>query len=92
MQTFSLGEILSVTTGKKLSEDCGKAVFDHLTGGDTTAVSRETLRDQVREVILTQHPALKDIVVPTLHNQKEVEAWLNSIATSPAQLTLVVPA
>ncbi len=64
---FSLGALLSVTTGMLLTESFGDVheVFDHFYPG-IMQMGMVEMGDQARDRVYEQHPSLSDVKAPVL--------------------------
>lgn len=72
---FHIGDILSITTGRLLSKEGMDGIYEimgFLSGEDgISTIGLLTFRDHATDVLLTQFPHLKDIVVPESVNSSE---------------------
>lgn len=75
---FSLGAVLSVTTGRLLADlDDIYAIMSHLASSDVTTIGLMVLAEPAKAALLEQHPALKDIEVPAkFKDEDHVWAWV----------------
>ena len=75
MKEFRLDAVLSVTTGISMCDSFGDVheVFDHFYPGIMT-IGVAMMSDRARERIFEQHPALRDIEVPSLNGARGDDA------------------
>ncbi len=77
---FHLGDILSITTGRLVSNRHIDGVYDvlnHMTGDSLFTHQLPRAAEECAPHLLAQHPDLADVPVPDEFDSKEhVEAWL----------------
>lgn len=80
--TFSLGAVLTVTTGRMLVDDIGDlyAILNHMTGDNLFTHQLPRAGDACQEPLLAQLPQLRDVVVPDLHGGDAYRVWLTQQA------------
>ncbi len=81
-KNFTIGAVLTVTTGIVLTRDFGEAhaLMDHLTGDSLFTHQLPRAADPCKAALLAQFPALANVVPP--ENARDTwEAWLETEAT-----------
>lgn len=78
-KSFSLGSVLTVTTGAVLTDDIGDLykILNYMTGDNLFTHQLIRAGDVCKEPLLAQHPQLRAIEVPTLSSPDEYRAWLS---------------
>ncbi len=78
-KTFTLGEVLTVTTGYLLSNvDSLYSVLNYLTGSELYTHQLPRAADHARPALLEAYPEL-DVDVPELKTEEEVDSYLNDL-------------
>lgn len=78
MKEFSLGAVLSVTTGRLLAPfDEMHELIEHMAGGSVWTHQRPRVADECGPALLAQHPRLAKVTVPDdLAGEDACRAWL----------------
>lgn len=76
-ESFSLGTVLSITTGVLLAE-VGELyrILSFMSGEDVFTHQLPRVADECKGPLLEQYPHLAGVVVPPVHGEDEVKAWL----------------
>lgn len=77
-KVFSLGVVLTVTTGRFLVDDIGDLydLLNHMTGDNLFTHQLPRAGEACQGALLAQHPQLKDVVVPDLSTADGYRHWL----------------
>lgn len=82
-KNFSLGDILSVTTGRLVSRDHITGVYailNHMTGEDLYTHQLPRACDECSGPLLAQHPQLADVPLPEAFiDEEHVWVWLDDM-------------
>lgn len=79
MAAFTLGDVLSITTGRLVSRDHIDGVYrilDYMTGDSLFTHQLPRASDECKPALLAQHPQLRDLDVPEFTGEDHVYAWL----------------
>ena len=81
IKTFSLKDVLTVTTGIFLCDDIGDLydILNHLTGENLYTHQLGRAAKYARPYIFSFYPFLEDIQVPEINSKEEVDQFILSL-------------
>lgn len=84
MKTFTLNDVLTVTTGIFLSDDVGDLydILNHLTESSLYTHQLGRAAEYARPYIFSLYPDLEDIQVPEINSKEEVDRFILSLTLS----------
>lgn len=93
MRAFTLGAILSVTTGTLLAPSLGEVheLLDYMTGDTLWTHQLPRANAECRPELLRQHPQLADLTVPDLASPQDYLDWVATQATRFGESLEVFP-
>jgi len=92
LEIFSLGQVLTITTGKILcSASEAKEILSYMTNDTIYTHQMSRALRECQPELLKQHPQLRDIVVPQLNSRDEYLEWLYELSEIHGKDLVVEP-
>lgn len=92
MKTFSIGAILSVTTGILLAEFSEvHQLIEHMAGEPVWTHQIPRVAREAEQTLLDQFPQFDGIVVPEMTTREQVTAWLAPLVSAHGERHEVTP-